>query len=167
MKKFLIIIFVAVVAILAWLFLNPIIAVPEKETSKVQTPVQTTPETPLVHTSQVHIGGKTLNVEVANTDATRELGLSRHALLSDDQGMLFTFDKPDVYAFWMKDMTFPIDIIWISSDMKVVFIEKNAQPDSYPEIFGPNEKTEYVLEVNAGFSEKNSVKIGDEIKFSL
>ncbi len=122
--------------------------------------------------SQVEIAGKVLKIEIADTDAKRELGLSGHKMLTNDEGMLFIFDQPGRYAFWMKDMLFPIDIIWLAPQnigevgiSKVIYIQKNALPSSYPQTFGPNENSLYVLEVNSGFSEKNNLKIGDEVKF--
>jgi uncharacterized membrane protein (UPF0127 family) len=80
--------------------------------------------------------------------------------------MLFVFDRPDTYSFWMKDMNFPIDIIWLSSDMKVVYTKKNARPELYPEIYIPKEKAKYVLEVVAGFSDKNNLQEGDSVLFT-
>lgn len=147
MKKSYLFIVIVILAVFAWLALKP----------------QTLESKP--HISQVEIAGKTLNVELADTDIKRELGLSGHAPLAENQGMLFIFEKSGIYPFWMKDMLFPIDIIWISDDFQVVYIEKNAQPSSYPKTFGPNENAKYVLEINAGFSEKNNLKIGDELKF--
>ncbi len=81
--------------------------------------------------------------------------------------MLFVFDKPDIYSFWMKDMLFPIDMIWISEDGKVVYIERDARPESYPNSFIPDAPAKYVLEVNAGFSEKNNLKVGDKVEINL
>ena len=69
----------------------------------------------------------------------------------------------------MKDMNFSIDMIWISENMKVVYIKKNARPESYPESYGPegNDKpAKYILEINSGFSEKNNLKIGDSVLFT-
>jgi uncharacterized membrane protein (UPF0127 family) len=79
--------------------------------------------------------------------------------------MLFVFDKPSIYPFWMKDMNFPIDMIWIGENDEVVYIEKNAQPDSYPETFVSSQNAKYVLEVISSFSEKNNLKVGDRVEF--
>lgn len=147
MKKTYLIIVLAVLAIFAWLTIKPHIL--EQKS----------------HTPQVEIGGKVIDVEIANTNAKRELGLSGHVPLADDQGMLFIFDKTAKYPFWMKDMLFPLDIIWISEDYKIVYIEKNAKINSFPNTFGGQVEARYVLEVNAGFSDKNNLKIGDQIKF--
>lgn len=147
MKKSYLIIVIAVLVIFAWLTMKPNVLEPKYNISKVE------------------IGGKIINVEIADTNPKRELGLSGHASLADDQGMLFIFDKTGKYPFWMKDMLFPLDIIWISEDFKIVYIEKNAQINSFPNTFGDDKEARYVLEVNARFSEKNNLKIGDQIKF--
>lgn len=120
---------------------------------------------PKVHVPQVEIAGKTIQIELADTEKEREQGLSGHNPLLDNEGMFFIFEKPEIYPFWMKDMLFPIDIIWINQDFKVNYIEKNALPESYPKSFSPNDPALYVLEVNAGFSEKNNLKIGETVKF--
>ena len=111
------------------------------------------------------IAGQNIKVDIADTPALREQGLSGRQVLGDSEGMLFVFPQSGTHGFWMKDMNFAIDIIWIGEDMKVVYIEKDAQPDSYPNTFGPNENAKYVLEVSAGFSEKNNVKVGDRVEF--
>ena len=61
-----------------------------------------------------------LSVEVADTQASRELGLSGREKMGDDEGILFVFDTPGRYGFWMKDMQFPLDIIWINQNGVVV-----------------------------------------------
>src|SRR3989339_720000 len=71
------------------------------------------------------------------------------------------FNKIGVYHFWMKDMNFPIDIIWIGEDYKIVYIKENALPESYPEKFNPNQPALYVLEINAGMVSENEIKIED------
>src|SRR3989344_2021969 len=85
--------------------------------------------------------------------------------LKKDEGMLFVFNHTGKYPFWMKDMNFPIDIIWIGEDLRVVYIKKDAKPESYPETFTPNQDAKYVLEVFSSFSEKNNLKEGDRVKF--
>ena len=107
------------------------------------------------------LGGKTISVEVADTDLKQSLGLSGHRPLKDGEGMIFVFDKSYKYSFWMKDMLFPIDIIWIGEDFSIVDITENAEPSSYPNLFTPKEKVLYVLEVGAGFVKENGLKISD------
>ena len=113
----------------------------------------------------VKIAGITLKVDLALTAQAQEQGLSGRNNLQEDEGMLFVFDHADKYPFWMKDMNFPIDIIWIGEDMQVVYIEKNAEPASYPETFAPSQNAKYVLEVVSSFSQKNNLKEGDEVEF--
>ena len=77
--------------------------------------------------------------------------------------MLFVYDEPDIPSFWMKDMKFSIDIIWIDENNKVVGIEKNINPETYPQTFAPSRQILNVLEVNAGWSDAHSIEIGDKI----
>ena len=115
--------------------------------------------------NEVLIGGKTYFVGIADTPDLQEKGLSGRRQLETNEGMLFVFDKPDKYGFWMKDMLFPIDIIWISDKYTVVYIEKSLLPNTYPQIFTPDIFSKYVLEVTAGEAEKLNIKIGDSVQF--
>jgi uncharacterized membrane protein (UPF0127 family) len=113
----------------------------------------------------VIVDGKTFSVEIAKTEMELERGLSLHVPLKDDQGMLFIFQTGGMYGFWMKDMLFPLDIIWIDSNLQIVHIEKNLSPDSYPKIFYPGAKSLYVLEIPAGQADILQIKTGDTVKF--
>lgn len=119
------------------------------------------------HDARVRLAGEILEVKIADDAIERSKGLSGVSGISTDWGMLFVFETPGVYAFWMKDMNFPIDIIWFDETGKVVYIKKDVQPESYPESFvPPKEKTsKYVLEVFSGFSNSHNLKIGDAIEF--
>jgi uncharacterized membrane protein (UPF0127 family) len=105
-------------------------------------------------------------VQLANTPNTQELGLSYRDSIGDDEGMLFVFDKPDNYAFWMKDMKFPIDMVWFSEAGQVVHYEENVAPDSYPKVFVNKPKAKYVLEVNAGNAAKYGLYLGAKVELS-
>lgn len=113
----------------------------------------------------VKISGVSIKVDLAITEKEKGRGLSFRNNLKSDEGMLFIFTKPSLYSFWMKDMNFPIDIIWISEDLRVVYIKKNAMPSSYPESFAPTRGAKYILEVLGLFSEKNNLKEGDKVEF--
>jgi uncharacterized membrane protein (UPF0127 family) len=63
----------------------------------------------------------------------------------------------------MKDMKFSIDIIWLDKDLQVVYFEENVSPDTYPNVFKPDKKAKYILEVNAHFVSKNHIKYGDQL----
>lgn len=110
-------------------------------------------------------GEYTINAYRALTAEARERGLSGTKYLSKNDGMLFEFPYENQWYFWMKDMSIPIDIIWIDANNNVVHVEKNLSPDTYPESFGPKSNALYVLEVASGVSEKVNLKIGDKIIF--
>lgn len=114
----------------------------------------------------IDIGNSRIKALVANTPDLREKGLSGREGLPEGEGMLFVFETPGKYGFWMKDMKFPIDIIWISGD-RAVGIEKSLSPDSYPQIFYPGEDVNFVLEVPAGFSERHNINISDSFSASF
>src|SRR5437870_2235982 len=88
--------------------------------------------------SQVLLGGKIFNVAVVETKALQEKGLSGQKDLNSDEGMLFIFNKPDNYGFWMKGMLFPIDILWMDQNWRIIHIENFVKPETYPKIFYPN-----------------------------
>jgi uncharacterized membrane protein (UPF0127 family) len=117
----------------------------------------------LTHHSQIIVGGKTFIIDAVQSKYSMEKGLSGKDSLSDNEGMLFIFKKPDIYGIWMKDMKFPIDIIWIDSNMQIVSIEKSVSPDTYPQIFKPTTAALYVLEISAGQSNFLNLKIGDKV----
>ena len=75
------------------------------------------------------------------------------------------FEKPEKEGFWMKDMKFSIDIIWIDENMSVIHIEKSLSPDTYPKVYYPESPAKYVLEVSAGQADSLGLKIGDKIEF--
>lgn len=120
-----------------------------------------------VATIPLHIGDVVLDVEIADTLSSRIQGLSGRTALSANTGLLFVFNKAGIHGFWMKDMLFPIDIIWINAEKKIVHIEENVLPSSYPKAFKPNEPALYVLEVSAGVSQLWNIQLGDAVKFSL
>ena len=115
--------------------------------------------------SEVRIGETVFFVEVADTPASRTQGLSGREALSEKEGLLFVFEEPGLYAFWMKDMLFDIDIAWIAKDGRIVYIKDRATPETFPETFKPSEKALYVLEVNAGMFEKEGIGVGDIVSF--
>lgn len=98
----------------------------------------------------LRIGMATISVEIADTQAEQTQGLSGRASLGANEGVLFVFDKSDYYGFWMKDMLFPIDIIWIDEHMRVIGTTKNISPDTYPNVFYPPAPSQFVLETALG-----------------
>jgi len=114
---------------------------------------------------KIILGGKEISVEVADTPALQELGLSGHKPLTQNEGMIFIFNESKQYGFWMKDMLFPIDIIWFDEQYRIVDVWENAEPQSYPTSFAPRTPGRYVLEVSAGYFGKHQLRIGDKFEF--
>ena len=113
----------------------------------------------------VSIGEQTFYVEIADTPALQRTGLMAREYLPHNQGMLFVFDRERIYPFWMKDTYIPLDMVWISAEKKVVYIE-HAIPclKVHCPSYVPDEYAQYVLEVNKGLFKG---KIGDEAIFNL
>ena len=111
------------------------------------------------------IGVSLLNIEIAKTDLDRERGLSGRVELAENEGLLFIFDREGYYGFWMKDMNFPIDIAWLDKNKKIIHIEENILPETYPKIFNATSTSLYVLETRAEFFKNSKIKIGDFAEF--
>jgi len=115
--------------------------------------------------SKVCINNKCFIVEIVDTPEQRAKGLMNRQSLAQDKGMLFVFDQEANHSFWMKNTLIPLDIIWINKDKQVVDIEKNVQlckADPCPR-YSPDQKANYVLELNAGQSDQAQIKIGDKL----
>lgn len=117
--------------------------------------------------SSVCIKDSCFEVELAVTQEERGNGLIGRNKLDADKGMLFIFEEEDMHSFWMKDMKFAIDIIWINADKEIVYISSHMQPceilQSCPSIT-PLGEAKYVLEIKAG--EAYGFKTGDTATFS-
>lgn len=131
------------------------------------TPAVTAPVASNSATSIVHAPNIDINVLIASTTEEQIQGLSGHAPLSTDQGMLFVFSTSSIKSFWMKDMNFSLDIIWIDENKNVLDVASDISPDTYPNIFKSPAPARYVLEVSAGFAEKNKIKKGTALNFDL
>ncbi len=119
------------------------------------------------YNTSLEIGEGNYRVAVADTEQEREKGLGSVANLPSDAGMLFVFDIPDKYGFWMKDTLISLDMVWLDGDKRVVYIQKNVLPESFPEVYMPSTPALYVLEFNSGFADKHKINIGDLIQFSI
>ncbi len=89
-------------------------------------------------------------VEVTKSPAEQARGLGGRQCIGVNRGMLFEFDKPGNLAFWMKDMRFNIDIVWLDSSWRVVSVKPNISPRTYPQTFTSSRPAQYVLELAAG-----------------
>lgn len=117
---------------------------------------------------KVTIGETKIKVEIADTLEEVQKGLSNRESLDENKGMLFVFVEPGKPAFWMKDMKFPIDIIWIQND-RVVDIAPNLPvvAGEFLSTYTPKEPANYVLEVNAGFAAEHGIKVGDRVEIQF
>ena len=118
--------------------------------------------------AKMTIGNATIELEVAETSFRQAKGLMFRKFLGINRGMLFVSDTECHYPIWMFGMRFPIDIIWIDMQMRVVDIAKNAQPCLlFCRFYTPKKKAKYILEVNAGFAERRKVKVGSKAILKL
>lgn len=116
----------------------------------------------------VTIGKGTFRVDLATTKDEQHRGLSGRAELAVDGGMLFVFGSDSKWEIVMRDMRFPIDIVWLDKEKRVVHVEHNAQPDAEPyEVYRPKVPARYVLEVPAGAAKRSGIVTGTAASFSL
>ncbi len=115
------------------------------------------------------INGHVFSLYLAKTESEQEVGLAKFDRIANHQGMLFIFQKPDYYSFWMKNMKFPIDIIFINNDRVVdIFQNVPVQKDTNNlPTYTTGEKADKVLEINAGLAKQYSIKIGTEVGINL
>lgn len=118
------------------------------------------PPRPVYTERTITIAGVEVVAEVADTPALQERGLSGRDALLEGKGMLFVFPEDGVWAFWMKDMRFSIDIVWADASGTVVHIEQNVAPETYPQSFAPEKPARYVLELPAGFAQTHGLAEG-------
>ena len=144
-----------------FLFLMLLSSVAYKEIENVLAQEQKQNQTALVT-----VGGVNLITSLSTTPDAQSKGLAIRDSLNENEGMLFIFETPQKYSFWMKDMKFPIDIIWINQDGKIVHIEKNLPPCVFllpcPS-YAPNDDSLYVLEVVSNFTNKFDINVGDSV----
>lgn len=119
----------------------------------------------LVGCPSLNIGNTHLRVSLRTTPEQQEQGLSGTWYLFESTGMFFVFPEVGEYSFWMKDMNYSIDMIWISADKQVVAISENATPESYPAKFTSPVPVKYVLEVRAGWAKRHDVNVGDIVSW--
>lgn len=110
-----------------------------------------------------------ISVKIADEPLEREKGLMYQKALPENRGMLFVFPKEDYYSFWMKNTLIPLDIIFLNKNKNIVSIIKNVPPckNDFCPLYQPKEKSQYVIEVNAGFCDKYNIHERTRVKFEL
>ena len=113
--------------------------------------------------------GTVLQVEVMVKDEDRAMGLMFRPSLPKDRGMLFIFERPDFHGIWMKNCRFPIDIVWLDEERKVVHLAESVPPckaEPCP-VYNPLRRAAYVVELNAGQAKRDKAVLGAAIGFTL
>ncbi len=119
----------------------------------------------------VEVGGAAFKVEVSDDAEERSQGLSGRDPLPDDGGMLFVYQEPVVPGFWMRQMRFPLDFVWIGDDCTVADVTPDVPapepgtPESELTLYRPSAPVLYNLEVNAGTAARHGIGVGDEVRF--
>ncbi len=113
----------------------------------------------------VIIKGKKIVIDLADSEEERSRGLMFRTSLKENAGMLFIFDKPSIQEFWMKNTLIPLEMIFIDENKKIINIE-TAQPCTLDPclVYKSTRPALYVLEVNAGFAERNTITPGDSVE---
>ena len=107
-----------------------------------------------------------ITVEVVDTPETRQQGLSNRASLGDDEGMLFVFDDVSSnHCFWMKDMQFPIDMVWLDEEKRVINTFEFVEPSTYPQTFCPEGPAKYGLELYGYRAAEIGIVAGAQLRF--
>ena len=122
----------------------------------------------VAHMSEIKINNQIIVAEVVSKAQEREQGLSGREDIGINEGMLFLFEEPGIYGFWMKGMNFPIDIVWIAGE-EIVGVEENVAPelgasDNELEVYYPEGPVNKVLELKAGRAKLLRAEAGDEGK---
>jgi len=113
--------------------------------------------------------GKVLQAEVMVSDEDRAMGLMFRPSLPLDRGMIFVFEASDFHGIWMKNCKFPIDILWLDEERKIVHAAESVPPckaDPCP-VYNPMRRAAYVIELNAGQARREKAVVGAEVRFNL
>jgi uncharacterized membrane protein (UPF0127 family) len=113
--------------------------------------------------------GKVLKVEVMVSDQDRAMGLMFRRSLPRDRGMLFVFESSDFHGIWMKNCRFPIDIVWLDEERRVVSVTESVPPckaEPCP-VYEPLRRASFVVELNAGQARREKVMVGETVSFDL
>ena len=145
------------------------VASPRLVTATATAPVETSPP---IEGPMVRVGTALFPVELALTVEQHSQGLSGREVLPPGTGMLFVYQRESRSNFWMKEMRFPLDIVWIGADCTVVDVTLDAPPpepdqtlDQLPR-YSPVDPAQYVLEINAGQFAAEGLRLGDPVEFA-
>lgn len=112
-------------------------------------------------TTKMQIGNKQFELEIANTQSKRNIGLMRRDSMPSNHGMIFVFEEPDTHSFWMQNTRIPLDIVFIDASGRIVSIQQ-MKPYDLTSISPPS-PIKYAVELNEGAAAKAEAKIGDQV----
>jgi len=147
-KKLIILAFVLIILVIFWLIQKDIFFGKNQE-------------------NEIQINGQKILVEVSQTPNARQKGLSGRENICENCGMLFIFETPQKYTFWMKEMRFNLDMIWIYDNQVLKIVKNIPFAKGVGEVIDPQIVVDKVLEINAGKSDEWGIKEGDEVIFDL
>ncbi|MCF8412490.1 MAG: DUF192 domain-containing protein [Melioribacteraceae bacterium] len=155
---------IVIVSFAGYFIANNFISSPKQETKTLKrfTGFDFQKEGELTFSSAENEFINKIDIEIADTPEQRQVGLMYRVKMREDRGMLFIFDDERPQSFWMRNTEISLDILFVNKDMEIVRIHKNTQPfteTSYPSV----RPALYVVEVNAGYTDRNNIKEGDKI----
>ena len=161
-----IVLIVAIAFILFFVFPNPFMNEENKEEKKLNgySAFEFTKEGELTFSDSLGNFISMIDIEIADDDTRRATGLMYRNKLEENQGMFFIFPSENYQSFWMRNTVLPLDILFVNSKNEIVTIHKNTVPfdeSSYPS----TKPAKYVVEVNAGFTDKYNIEVGDKISW--
>lgn len=119
----------------------------------------------ILETGSVEINSHIFSVEIADSYSERIQGLSGREVLAQDAAMLFIFPYEDEQGIWMKEMKLSLDILWVDSYRRIVHIEENVSPETFPKVYKPEKKARFVIELPAGSVSQFKIQLGQKINF--
>ena len=135
------------------------------------TPIATTTPGSWLPKAVLEIGDATFVVEIANTPQSRARGLGFRDSLPEGRGMWFEYETPRLASFWMRGMRFPLDMVWIDANLRVVGVTADVPhappgtPDSDLPTYSSPSPVRYVLELNAGTAAQHGIVPGSQVRF--
>ena len=110
--------------------------------------------------------GETFTLEIADTRLKQIRGLTRRESILKNYGMVYVLDAPSRYAYWMKDMQFATDVVWLDAFYRVIDLQERITPDTYPKIFEPDQPALFVLEFLSGSVKKAGITLNGTVDLS-
>lgn len=150
---------VLVIAVVLYLLLSP-----SKKDESTDTEFMFKKEGELTFTDSLGKSKTKIDIEIADTDFDRQLGLMFRRQMDENKGMLFIFPVEEMQSFFMRETLIPLDMIFVNAQKKIVTIQYATTTQS-DKTYPSSAPALYVIEVNAGFTQKHNIKVGDKINF--